>query len=116
MTDADQARVPQIRGKDTDYRAICAYEPPGEPRCQSAAEIHMLVEQESSPGVTVTLASCQEHRQIACAAAPVVDEHDYRGACGLPGTVWVFSEKQCDIDDSGQEPELCALVGTTREA
>lgn len=110
MNETADAHTPQIGPPDTDHRAICAYEPPGKPRCQNNAEIHLLVEQESSPGITITLATCQQHHRVAMAAGPCIDEHEHRGFCGLPGTVWIFSQKRCDIDDSATEPAVRELA------
>lgn len=103
MTGQPSRLTPQLRYDDTDHRAICGHHPPGGTRCQNPAETHLFTESH------ICVATCQTHHRIAQAAAPYIDEHEHRGLCGLPGTAWSFREKQCVIDDSGQEPELRML-------
>lgn len=94
---------PLIGPEDSEYRAICGYSlKPGAPRCQSPAQVHLLVRHPE--GYDTALATCLDHFEIAKAAAPVVDRHAYRGVCGLPGSVWSFELLRCVIDDSGREP------------
>lgn len=96
---------PRVGPASDEYRAVCGYsDTPAAPLCEAPARWHVLATSEQYG--PVTLAACVDHVEIARLAGQFVDEHEFTGVCGLPGTRWSFEDDACVIDDSGVEPEL----------
>lgn len=100
---------PGVGRPSSEYRAVCVYSPlPDGEHCGAEAANHVLVE--SPQWGVVALAACTAHVRIARQAGRHVDEHEYAGYCGLPGTVWAYPPvSACVLDDTGQEPELVGV-------
>lgn len=70
-------------------------------RCEAEAELHVLVRHRDA-GTLHRLATCVDHYRVALAAGELVDVHEFRGWCGLPGTYWHRGMNLCELDGSGQ--------------
>ena len=94
-------------------RARCAFmgDTPGRFQCENSATTHLWLEHDTLGDVDTF--ACAEHVAIARQAQPVLDEHEFGGVCGMPGTLWDFDEHCCHLDDSVVElpAKAAELVG-----
>lgn len=105
---------PNVGPERTDYALTCGYtgDAGTDPLCGAPATTHLV-----KPGAEVLhgVLACDPHALIAQRVG-FGREHPTAGsACCLPGSIWVDGPpSRCDLDGTGQRPELAKLVAQVR--
>lgn len=97
------------------YNPVCSVAIPGQPRCETGAVAHIRLWSRRYRSF-VTPRACGEHLDRVRTAATFIQEHEFGGCCGMPGTKWDRELNCCVIDASGREIRVAGIRECDRVA